>query len=141
MSFILDTDVVDEGDRAEFVHEALGMTMVPIELHWSDQLRGVAAHGIITDLGDLTVCRGRTTSHRVERTPALARDAMEPCIFVNVQVSGSCMVVQEGRQAVQHPPGDLVIYDSTAPYTLLNEAGMTGEFFRIPHSAWPCRTT
>ncbi len=40
MSFILDTDVVDEGDRAEFVHEALGMTMVPIELHWSDQLRG-----------------------------------------------------------------------------------------------------
>jgi AraC-like DNA-binding protein len=28
-----------------------------------------------------------------------------------------------------------VIYDSTAPYTLLNETGMTGEFFRIPHSA------
>jgi AraC-like DNA-binding protein len=134
MSFILDTDVVDEVERAEFVHEALGTTMVPIELHWPDQRRAVTARGIITDLGDLTVCKGRTTSYRVERTPALARDAMEPCIFVNVQVSGSGMVVQDGRHAVQHP-GDLVIYDSTAPYTLLNDTGMTGEFFRIPHSA------
>jgi hypothetical protein len=27
------------------------------------------------------------------------------------------------------------MYDSTAPYTLLNETGMTGDFFRVPHSA------
>ncbi len=134
MAIILNTDEVDEVDRAEFVHEALGTTMVPIELHWPTQWRGVIAHGVVTDLGDLTVCSGRTTSYRVERTPALARDAMEPCIFVNVQLSGSSMVVQEGREAVLHP-GDLVIYDSTAAYTLLNETGMTGEFFRIPHSA------
>jgi AraC-like DNA-binding protein len=134
MSFILDTNTVDEVDRAEFVHEALGMTMVPIELHWLDPRRTATAQGVITDLGDLTVCTGRTTSHRVERTPALARDDMEPCIFVNIQVSGTGTIVQGGRAAVQHP-GDLVIYDSTAPYTLLNDNGMTGEFFRIPHSA------
>jgi AraC-like DNA-binding protein len=134
MPFILNTDEVDEGDRAEFVHEALGMTMVPIELHWPDQRRAVIAHGLITDLGDLTVCSGRTTSYRVERTPALARDAMEPCVFVSVQRSGSGIVVQEGREALQRP-GDLVIHDSTAPYTLLNDTGMAGEFFRIPRSA------
>lgn len=134
MTFVLDTSVVDEVDRAEFVHEALAATMVPVELHWPAQHHHVAAHGVITDLGDLTICTGRTTAQRVERTPALSRDAMEPSIFVNVQVRGSSMVVQDDREAVAHP-GDLVIYDSTAPYTLLNDTGMSGVFFRIPHSA------
>lgn len=134
MSFILDTQQVDRGDRAEFVHEALGATMVPIELHWIKEPAEASAHGIITELGDLTVCCGNTTAFRVERTPALARDAMEPSIFVNVQISGTSVVVQDGREVVLEP-GALAIYDSTAPYTLLNETGMTGEFFRIPHSA------
>src|SRR5271156_3308211 len=134
MPFILNTSGVDEGDRAEFVHEALAMTMVPVELHWPQERRGVAAHGVITNLGHLTVCSGRTSAFKVQRTPALARDALEPSIFVNVQLSGSSMVIQGDHEAVLHP-GELVIYDSTAPYTLLNETGMTGEFFRIPHSA------
>ena len=134
MPFVLNTSVVEEVDRAEFVHEALAMTMVPVELHWPHERPGVAARGVITDLGDLTVCSGRTSAFKVERTQTLARDALEPSIFVNVQLAGSSMVVQGGRDAVLHP-GGLVIYDSTAPYTLLNETGMTGEFFRIPHSA------
>src|SRR5271168_2014496 len=134
MSFILNTSVVDEGDRAEFVHEALAQTMVPVELHWPQQRRAVDAHGIIIDVGDLTVCSGRTSVFKVERTPKLARDDLEPSIFLNVQLSGSSMVVQGDREAVLHP-GELVIYDSTAPYTLLNDTGMTGEFFRIPHTA------
>lgn len=134
MPFVLNTSVVEEVDRAEFVHEALAIAMVPIELHWPHERPGVIAHGVITELGDLTVCSGRTSAFRVERTPALARDALEPSIFVNVQLTGSSIVVQGDREAVLHP-GNLVIYDSTAPYTLLNDTGMTGEFFRIPHSA------
>jgi AraC-like DNA-binding protein len=134
MPFVLNTSVVEEVDRAEFVHEALAMTMVPVELYWPHERPGVAAHGVITELGDLTVCSGRTSAFKVERTQTLARDALEPSIFVNVQLTGSSMVVQGGREAVLHP-GGLVIYDSTAPYALLNDSGMTGEFFRIPHSA------
>ncbi|HKP39894.1 helix-turn-helix domain-containing protein [Mycobacterium sp.] len=134
MSFILNTDEVAATDRAEFVHEALGTTMVPIELHWIGDRPGATAHGVITDLGDLTVCSGQTTAFRVDRTPSLARDDMEPSIFVNLQLSGTSMVVQHGREAILHP-GALVIYDSTAPYTLLNDTGMTGEFFRIPHAS------
>jgi AraC-like DNA-binding protein len=134
MPFFLNTSAVEEVDRAEFVHEALGATMVPIELRWPQERRGVIAQGVITDLGDLTVCSGRTSAVKVERTPALARDALEPCIFVNVQLTGSSLVIQGDREAVLHP-GSLVIYDSTSPYTLLNDTGMTGEFFRISHSA------
>jgi AraC-like DNA-binding protein len=134
MSFILNTSVVDEGDRAEFVHEALAQTMVPVELHWPQQPRAVNVHAIITDVGGLRVCPGRTSALRIERTPKLARDDLEPSIFLNVQLSGSSMVVQGDRQAVLHP-GELVIYDSTAPYTVLDNTGVKGEFFRIPHAA------
>lgn len=134
MTFLLNTDEVAESDRREFVHYALGMTMVPIELHWPDNRRGVKARGAITDLGQLTVCAGQTTALRVERTARLARDSMEPSVFINLQRFGSSIVVQHDREAVGQP-GDLVMYDSTSPYTLLNETGMTGDFFRVPHSA------
>ena len=64
MSFVLNTDAVDEADRAEFVHEALAATMVPIELHWLPKATGAAARGVITNLGDLTICSGRTSALR-----------------------------------------------------------------------------
>lgn len=134
MSFILNTSVLDEGDRAEFVHQALAQTMVPVELHWPQQPRAVNVRAIITDVGGLRICPGRTSALRIERTPKLARDDLEPSIFLNVQLSGSSMVVQGDREAVLHP-GELVIYDSTAPYTVLDNTGVKGEFFRIPHAA------
>jgi AraC-like DNA-binding protein len=134
MSFVLNTTEVDERDRPEFVHEALGMTLVPIELHWPEHLHAVNARGIITDMGDVTICSGQTTAWRVERTPKLARDSLEPSVFVNVQHSGASIVMQHGREAVGRP-GDLVMYDATSPYTMLNETGVSGDFFRIPHSA------
>lgn len=62
MSFVLNTDAVDEADRAEFVHEALAATVVPIELQWLPRSRGAAALGVITNLGDLTICSGRTSA-------------------------------------------------------------------------------
>ncbi|MDT5348620.1 MAG: hypothetical protein QOH91_1907 [Mycobacterium sp.] len=71
MPFVLNTSAVEEVDRAEFVHEALAVTMVPVELHWPLQRRGVEAHGVITDLGDLTVCSGRTSAFKVERSAAI----------------------------------------------------------------------
>jgi AraC-like DNA-binding protein len=134
MHFVLDTTEVDERDRPDYVHEALGSTLVPIELHWPEERSGVQARGVITDLGDLTICSGQTTAHRVERTPRLARDCLEPSVFVNLQRFGSSVLVQHGREAVARP-GDLVMYDATSPYTLINETGVTGDFFRIPHAA------
>lgn len=134
MSFVLDSGAVDEVDRAEFVHEALGTTLVPIELHWPRRRQAVAAQGVISDLGDLTICTGRTSALRVKRTPPLARDDMEPSVFVHVQVTGSTIVVQRSREVTLHP-GELVIYDCTEPYTLLSGQGVSGEFFRIPHAA------
>lgn len=133
MTFVLNTDEVDERERRDFVHYALGATIVPIELHWPDRREGTKARGTITELGALTLCSGRTTAERVERTSALARDSLEPSVFVNVQRFGTSTVLQNGRYAVARP-GDLVMYDTTTPYTLVNDTGVSGDFFRIPQS-------
>jgi AraC-like DNA-binding protein len=134
MAFTVNTNEVAESDRAEWVHEVLASRIVPVELSWPQHRRGVSAYGSITPLGDLVVCLGATSALKMERTPSLARDAMEPCVFVLVQTTGSRMIVQNGREAVLRP-GDLAIYDSTAPYTLLSDTGVGGAFFRIPHAA------
>ncbi|UMB67887.1 helix-turn-helix domain-containing protein [Mycobacterium paraterrae] len=134
MSLVLNTDDVAPADRGDYFREALAATMVSVECHWRADDPAATAHGVITSLGDLTVCCGGTTAVRVERTPTLARDDREPSVFVNLQLSGSSMVVQSGREAVLRP-GGLVIYDSTMPYTLLNAHGMAGEFFQIPLAA------
>ncbi|MER5700012.1 helix-turn-helix domain-containing protein [Streptomyces mirabilis] len=134
MPISLNTTIVDERDRREFVHEALGTNLVPIELHWPERPQGVEAHGVITGIGDITICSGRTTAWRVDRTTKLARDSLEPSVFINVQHRASSLIVQHGREAVGRP-GNLVMYDSASPYTLLNETGVTGDFFRIPHAA------
>lgn len=134
MGIVLDTDSVDPMERADYMHWAMGAAMVSVEWHWIQDGPQATAHGLITPLGELKVCSGRTTANRVERTPALARDGVEPTVFVNLQLDGTSMVVQEDREAVLRP-GAMAMYDSTAAYTLLNEEGMGGEFFQIPHCA------
>lgn len=134
MAIVLDTDPVDPVERSDYMHWAMGAAMVSVEWHWVEDGPGATAHGLVTPLGDLTVCVGETTANRVVRTPALARDGVEPTVFVNLQLAGTAMVVQEDREAVLQP-GAMAMYDSSAPYTLLNAQGMGGEFFQIPHSA------
>ncbi|MET0704384.1 MAG: helix-turn-helix domain-containing protein [Mycobacterium sp.] len=135
---VLNTDAVEEVDRAEYVHVAMGAAMIPVEWHWLREDSAPSARVVITDLGDLTVCSGRTTAGKVERTPRLARDATEPSVFLNLHVEGRSVVVQDGREAVLRP-GDLVMHDSTAPYSLINDHGVRGEIFRIPQSALALR--
>jgi AraC-like DNA-binding protein len=134
MTLVLDTTEFPVTDRAEVVREAIATTIVPVEIVWPNRTTRVAARGVISDLGQLTVCSIRSTAHVVERTARLARDSLEPSIFLGLQVTGSSIVVQDGREVVL-TPGSLVVYDSTAPYTLIDDAGVAQEFFRVPHSA------
>ena len=78
MAFTVNTNEVAEGDRAEWVHDVFASRIVPVELSWPRHRRA-SAYGSITPLGDLVVCLGATSALKIERTPSLARDAMEPC--------------------------------------------------------------
>lgn len=133
MTLVLDASMLAAGDRAEAVRHAIASTIVHVEIDFPDPDTEVSAQGVISDLGALTVCSIRSNATVVERTRRLARDDLEPCIFLGLQHSGSSLVVQNGREAVLRP-GDLVVYDSTAPYTLADDDGIAQHFFRVPIS-------
>ena len=133
MTLRLDVGSFPVRDRAEVVREAIAGTIVRVEISFPTDGRPVDARGVISDVGRLTVCSIRSNATVVERTPRLSRDDLEPSIFLGLQREGSALVVQRGRETVLRP-GDLVVYDSTAPYTLVDGDGIRQHFFRVPLS-------
>ena len=77
------------------------------------------------------MCSIRSNATTVERTSALAREPDDAYVFIGLQLSGSSMVIQDGRQAVLGS-GDLAVYDTRRPYTLINDRGIHQHFFRVP---------
>ncbi len=131
MALILDTRHFAVADRADLVRETIASTVVHVDIDFPTEGGPAAVYGSITDLGRMRVCSVRSNATRVERTPTLARDDLEPRIFLAVQMAGSSLIVQNGREAVLRP-GDLAFSDSTSPYTLLDGDGIRQHFFSIP---------
>jgi AraC-like DNA-binding protein len=132
-TLVLDTRQIAPADRADAVRETIASTVVHVDIDFP-AAAGPAVLGAITDLGRVRVCSIRSNATRVERTAQLARDELPPSIFLGVQLAGSSLIVQGGREAVLRP-GDLAFSDSTAPYTLLDSDGIRQHFFSIPMAA------
>jgi AraC-like DNA-binding protein len=133
MVVILDVQQVAPAERAEAIREAIWNTVVRVEIEHHPDPDRIAVNGVISDVGRLNVCSIVSTATTVRRTPRLARDDLPPSVFLGLQVSGTSMVVQSGREAVLRP-GDFALYDTTAPYTLLQPQGIHQHFFRMAHS-------
>lgn len=130
MTSILDTSQFPAADRADAVRETLARVVVPVDFDFP-RPAGLVGYAAITDVGDLQVCSVRSNATKVERTPRMARDGKTPSIFLGVQLTGSSLIVQGDREAMLRP-GNLAFFDSTAPYTLLDDEGIRQHFFRIP---------
>lgn len=68
-------------------------------------------------LRELAIVQVDAMPHCVERTPELINGADGGFYKLSLQLSGTGILVQDGREAVLEP-GDLAIYDTGAPYTL-----------------------
>ncbi|WP_326592786.1 helix-turn-helix domain-containing protein [Streptomyces sp. NBC_01294] len=130
---MIDSAVIAPAERAEAIREAIWSSVVRVEITHQPNPRLIRTVGAISGIGPLQVCSVRANATTIRRTPSLARDDMEPSLFVGLQVTGSSMVVQDGREAVLRP-GDLALYDTTRPYTLFNKDGIHQHFFRIPRA-------
>ncbi|CAN5582666.1 helix-turn-helix domain-containing protein [soil metagenome] len=130
MSVIVDTREIPVRDRAEAVIQVVHDTLVSVDI---DFIQGspVTAAGTIHELGDLKNFSVQSNALTVDRTPAQARDSLRPSVFLGVQRSGTSIVVQHGREALLRP-GELVLWDTTAPYTLFDPDGIRHHFFRLP---------
>ena len=113
------------------VRETIASTVVHVDIDFPDERGPAAVYGAITDLGRVRVCSVKSNATQVERTPKLARDDLEPRIFLALQIAGSSLILQDGREAVLRP-GDLAFSESTSPYTLVDGDGIRQHFFSIP---------
>jgi AraC-like DNA-binding protein len=125
---IVDSRMFAAGMRAESMH-AVAARIIPVELDFPEP--GPVVRGRLADLGGLRISSIRSNVTKVERTPILSRDDLAPSLMLGLQVSGSSLVVQDGREAVVRP-GDLVMYSSTSPYTLVDSKGYRQHQFRMP---------
>jgi hypothetical protein len=131
VSTALDTGQIPKADRAEAVRAAVAEHLVPVEIDFAADRGPAAARIAITDLAELTVWTSISNAVKVHRTAALTHDDFTPSIFMGLQMTGSCVVVQRGREAILRR-GDLVIYDSTSPWVIADVDGIRQHKFRIP---------
>lgn len=102
--------------------EAVTASFVPLEVSrvgndpfWG-RLRTV-------DVNPVHVSEVTASPHQVERTSHLLETA-EPAYYkASLQVSGTGMLIQDGREALLQP-GDLAIYDTGRPYSMVFESDM-----------------
>lgn len=75
------------------------------------------------DFDDAHVHEVTASQHMVERTETLVA-ASDPRFYkASLQVSGTGLLIQDGREALLQP-GDLAIYDTARPYSLVFEQDM-----------------
>lgn len=91
-------------------------TFVPLHAHRATE-RDFIGNVQACELGAVVLSRVDATAAIVERTPRLIRHADPEYYKLGVQVSGTCVVEQDGRQALLGA-GDIAIYDTSRPYRL-----------------------
>lgn len=102
---------------------AVNDSFVPLQVtsDHPDRFRGVIRAAGVDDVHVMDV---RATDHVVERTPELVARGDRPFFKVGLMLAGTGLLIQDDREAVLSP-GDLAIYDTSRPYSLV-----FGEEFR-----------
>src|SRR5271167_3265463 len=116
MKTVLTTAEVAERKRFQFWQDTVCDTFVELDCQ---------ARAERSFFGEITTaqCNGlhfssvRADGQTVRRTRTRISRAREEVMLISLQVSGTGIVSQDGREALLEP-GDFACYDSTRPYTL-----------------------
>jgi AraC-like DNA-binding protein len=105
------------GQRFDFWKSALAEIFVPLEVYrpaespaFRGRLRGC-------DLGTVRFCEVLASAHTARRTARLVAAAPAGCYKLGLQLRGSALLIQDGKEATLRP-GDFALYDTDRPYTL-----------------------
>lgn len=92
-----------------------------VPLH-SEPVRAGAFAGSISgnQFGSVGVMEVEASAHAVRRTEGLVAAGDQPHFKLNLQISGHGILLQDGRETLLRP-GELAIYDTQRPYTLMFE--------------------
>lgn len=130
MSLVLTTASVPDRDKVAYWNDAVSRTLVPMTVapRGDGPFEGrIATHR----LGYLQVSTMEADAERVSRTPALIARSPDALVAVGLQVSGTATFVQDGRRA-DVAEGDLVVYDTTRPYSFDYPQRFATHVFQLP---------
>ena len=99
----------------EVWEEQVCRTFVPLRARTASETVGFRGAVTSADLGQVTLADVTASRALVERTPRLIRQGDPELYKFGLQVAGTCVVEQAGRQAFLRP-GDFAIYDTSRPY-------------------------
>lgn len=125
---------VPPADRVEFLHETVWTHVLPVDMTFTPDPADIEVEFRVSQAGPVNVSSARSSANVLRRTGALVRRDHVPQVFLAVQVAGTTVVEQAGRQAVLRP-GDMAVYDSTRPYTVHNRERTELHYFRLPRAA------
>lgn len=114
-------------------HDLISASFVPLHVRSTDAGH---FHGRLRSrlLDELSIVEVTATGHSVHRTPSLIDTSDRPYFKLNLQLSGTGILVQDQREALLLP-GDLAIYDTNRPYTLAFASDFRTLVLMFPHDA------
>ncbi|MDQ4502115.1 helix-turn-helix domain-containing protein [Sinomonas sp. ASV322] len=83
---------------------------------------------------DLSMIEVAASSHAVHRTDDLIAASERKYFKLGIQLQGTGLLLQDGREAVMRP-GDLAVYSTDRPYTIAFDGDFRTLVFMFPHSA------
>ncbi|MGW2354556.1 AraC-like ligand-binding domain-containing protein [Actinacidiphila glaucinigra] len=134
MSPVLDTAFIPPRDREEVVRNAVWKSMVAVDIDHRPAAEDISVRIGLGTVGSIRICSARATAVALRRTERLAREDEEPAVTLGVQMTGSSVVVQNGRECLLRP-GEFAVYESITPYTHLFDEGVDYRFIRFPRPA------
>jgi AraC-like DNA-binding protein len=131
MSRLYDTGRDSEGDPLGFWTETVCSQILPVRIDPRQDANLVHSAMRSTSVGALQLREVVGGEHLYERTASDIRRGDPGTLQVGLQVTGSSLLVQDGREAVLGA-GDLVLYDSSRPFTLAMDARFSWQVFLLP---------
>jgi len=117
-------------DRLAIYRDAVCRSLVSLSVDITD-VDGFTAYVRARPLGVLRMTEVRSQPQIVHRTPRLINADDERYLKVGMLLTGRCVVTQHGREAVLGP-GDLVCYDTAAPYGFRMQSPFALAVFMLP---------
>lgn len=134
MSVVLRSADLAPADRVDLIRDAIWASVLPVEISWQQRPEDIDLVCRMAVAGPLNFSSARSSTNGLRRTGRLARVDHDPQIFVAIQAAGTTVVEQGANQAELHR-GDMVVYDSTRPYTITNVDQTELHYFQVPRSA------
>jgi AraC-like DNA-binding protein len=84
-------------------------------------------------LADASIIELTATPQAIERAPSLIHDSDKPYFIVSMQLEGTGVMIQDGREALL-TPGDMAIFDTNRAYTRTYDTAFRSIVFRLPQT-------